>query len=69
MAPHDTSKPILDKLHAALAKTMQLGPVRDALAAQGAEAVTQSPDAFRAFLRQELARTATAVKAAGLQPE
>lgn len=69
MAPRDTPKPILDKLHAALAKTMSLSPVRDALAAQGAEVMTQSPEAFRAFLRQELMRTATAVKAAGLQAE
>jgi len=69
LAPKGTPKPILDKVHAALVTTMTLPTVKEGFAAQGAEAVSTSPDAFRQFLQRDIANTARVVKAAGLQAE
>jgi tripartite-type tricarboxylate transporter receptor subunit TctC len=43
--------------------------VREAMATQGAEVTTTTPDEFRAFLQKDIANTAKLVQAAGLQPE
>lgn len=69
VAPKGTPKPILDKVHAAMTKTLALPEVRDALAAQGAEVFTGSAEDFRKFLAQEVASTDRVIKAAQLQPE
>lgn len=69
VAPRGTPRPILDRLHAALAKTVALPEVRDALAAQGAEVLVGSPEDFRRLLAHELAVTLSVMKAAELQPE
>jgi tripartite-type tricarboxylate transporter receptor subunit TctC len=69
LAPKGTPKPILDKVHAALARTVSLPAVKDSFAAQGAEAVASSSEAFRQFLQRDIESTAKVVKAAGLQPE
>jgi tripartite-type tricarboxylate transporter receptor subunit TctC len=69
LAPKGTPAPILDKVHAALAKTVGQPAVKEGFAAQGAEAVSSSPEAFRQFLQRDIASTAKVVKAAGLQAE
>jgi tripartite-type tricarboxylate transporter receptor subunit TctC len=52
-----------------LLKTVGLADVKEALAAQGAEAFTGTPEDFRRFLQNEIASTARVMKAAQLQPE
>ncbi|HSD55499.1 MAG TPA: tripartite tricarboxylate transporter substrate-binding protein, partial [Burkholderiales bacterium] len=69
LAPKGTPASILDKVHAALVKTVGLPAVKDGFAAQGAEAVSSSPEAFREFLQRDIANTAKVIKAAGLQAE
>jgi tripartite-type tricarboxylate transporter receptor subunit TctC len=69
LAPKGTPASILEKVHAALVKTITLPAVREGFAAQGAEAVSSSPDEFRQFLQRDITNTAKVVKAAGLQPE
>jgi tripartite-type tricarboxylate transporter receptor subunit TctC len=69
VAPRGTPKAILDKVHAALLKTLALPEVRDGLASQGAESFTGSAEEFRQFLVQDLARTVKVMQAAQLQPE
>jgi tripartite-type tricarboxylate transporter receptor subunit TctC len=69
IAPRGTPAPVIDKVRAALVKTLALPAVREAFAAQGAEIVTDTPEAFRAFLQKDIANTAKVVKAAGLKPE
>jgi len=69
VAPKGTPQPILDKLHAALLKTVALPEVKDGLAKQGAEVFTGSPADFRRFLAQDQANTLKVIKAAQLQPE
>ena len=69
LAPKGTPRAILDKLHAAVVTTVSLPAVKEGFAAQGAEAVSTSPEAFRQFLQRDIANTARVVKAAGLQAE
>src|SRR5882762_2887644 len=69
VAPKGTSRPIIDKLHAALEKTLALPEVRDGLAKQGAEEFSGSPEDFRRFLAQDQANTVRVIKAAQLQAE
>jgi tripartite-type tricarboxylate transporter receptor subunit TctC len=69
LAPKATPKPIVDRLQAALATAAANRALKEGFAAQGAEVVVTSPEAFRKFLEQDIANTARVVKAAGLQPE
>jgi tripartite-type tricarboxylate transporter receptor subunit TctC len=69
LAPKGTPKPILDKVHAALVKAVAMPALKEGFAAQGAEAVSTSPEAFREFLQRDIASTAKVIKAAGLQAE
>jgi tripartite-type tricarboxylate transporter receptor subunit TctC len=69
VAPKATPKPILDKVHAALARTVSEPAVKEALGNQGAEVSIRSPEAFKKFVEEDLARNVVAVKAAGLKAE
>ena len=69
VAPKGTPRAIVDKLHAALEKTLALPEVRDGLAKQGAEEFSGSPEDFRRFLAQDQANTVRVIKAAQLQAE
>src|SRR5258705_5632265 len=69
VAPKGTPQPIIDKLHAALVKTLDLAEVKDGLEKQGAEVFTGSPEDFRKFLAQDQGNTVKVIKAAKLQAE
>jgi len=69
VAPKDTPRAVIDKVNAALAKTLALPEVRDGLAKQGAEVFEGSPDDFRKFLAQDQASTIKVIKAANLQAD
>jgi tripartite-type tricarboxylate transporter receptor subunit TctC len=69
VAPKGTPRAIIDKLHAALAKTLALPEVRDGLAKQGAEEFAGSPEDFRKFLAQDQGNTMRVIKAAHLQAD
>jgi tripartite-type tricarboxylate transporter receptor subunit TctC len=69
VAPKDLPAPLVEKLHAALTKTLALPEVKEGLARQGAEEFTGSPEDFRRFLEQDRASTAKVIKAANLQAE
>jgi tripartite-type tricarboxylate transporter receptor subunit TctC len=69
LAPKATPKPILDKLRAALLKTMDLPEIRSSLTTQGAEVITSTPEEFRKFVQEESAKIAPVIKAAGLKIE
>ena len=69
VAPKDTPKAVIDKVNAALAKTLAMADVRDGLAKQGAEIFEGSPEDFRKFLAQDQASTAKVIKAANLQAD
>jgi putative tricarboxylic transport membrane protein len=69
VAPKGTPRAIVDRLHAALAKTLALAEVRDGLAKQGAEVFEGSPEDFRKFLAQDQANTVKVIQAARLQAD
>lgn len=69
LAPKATPKPILDKLRAALLKTMSLPEIKTALATQGAEIVTSTQEEFRKFVQDESRKIGPVIKSAGLKVE
>lgn len=69
VAPKDTPKAVIDRVHAAMVRALGTPEVREGLAAQGAEVFAGSPEEFRTFLRQEIDNTVRVIQAAQLQPE
>ena len=69
VAPKDTPQAVVDRLHAALEKTLAMPEIAEALAKQGAEVFTGSPEDFGKFLAQDQARTVRVIKAANLQAD
>jgi tripartite-type tricarboxylate transporter receptor subunit TctC len=70
MVPAATPRPIVDKLHAAIAHALSDQSVRDRMTAAGQIPTTSaSPEEFKAFLAAETAKWAEVVKAVGAQPE
>ncbi|GAA5233890.1 tripartite tricarboxylate transporter substrate binding protein [Verticiella sediminum] len=66
MAPAGTPKPIIDTLHAALVKAVNVPEVKARLGQLGIEPFTQSsPEAFDAFMRAESVRWGAVAKASG----
>ncbi|WP_431284532.1 Bug family tripartite tricarboxylate transporter substrate binding protein [Humitalea sp. 24SJ18S-53] len=56
LAPARTPRPVVDTLLGQFREIMNLPDVRQRLAAEGAEPVLNSPEAFRAFMEEEIAR-------------
>ena len=69
IAPKGTPRPIIERVHAAMIKTLAVPEVRDGLAAQGADVFPGNADEFRKFLARDVANTERVMKAAQLQPE
>ncbi|HKQ28355.1 MAG TPA: tripartite tricarboxylate transporter substrate-binding protein [Burkholderiales bacterium] len=69
IAPKGTPRPIVDRVHAAMIKTLAVPEVRDGLAAQGADLFPGNAEEFRKFLARDIANTERVMKAAQLQPE
>jgi tripartite-type tricarboxylate transporter receptor subunit TctC len=69
IAPRGTPKPILDKLHAALLKTMGLPEVKTAIAEQATEVITSTPEELRKLVQDELRKYGEVVKLVGLKVE
>jgi tripartite-type tricarboxylate transporter receptor subunit TctC len=68
LAPSQVSKPIIDKLHAALIKVLAMPDVRAAITKQGSNPVSSaSPEAFGQFIRSEMDKFRPVVQAAGLE--
>jgi tripartite-type tricarboxylate transporter receptor subunit TctC len=69
LAPAGTPRPIIDRLHAEVAKALQQREVREKLSTDGAEAVGNTPEQFGAYIRAETDKWAKVVKAAGIKAE
>jgi tripartite-type tricarboxylate transporter receptor subunit TctC len=69
VAPKGTPDAVVDKLNAALAKTLEVPEVKEGLAKQGAEVFAGSPEEFRKFLAQDQGNTLKVIKTANLQGE
>ncbi|MBF5003011.1 tripartite tricarboxylate transporter substrate binding protein [Diaphorobacter sp. NR2-3-3-1] len=60
-----TPKPVVDKLSAALAKSLAAPAVRSKIKEQGGEVVSETPEQFAAFIKTEADKWAKVVKASG----
>ena len=68
-APARTPRPIIERLHAEVVKIAQNPKMKARLASQGLELVGNSPEEFDSFIRAEITKWSTVLKAAGLKPE
>jgi tripartite-type tricarboxylate transporter receptor subunit TctC len=70
LGPARLPKPIVEKLHKALLATVKSPDVRKAMANVGVEPMTQdSPEAFGAFMREELQRWGTVARESGARAD
>ena len=70
MAPAKTPRPIVDKLHAALLKSALSPELKERFVGIGVESMTvASPDAFAAFLKEELVRWGKLAKESGARAD
>ena len=67
LAPAATPAAIVTRLNAEVTKILQSADVREKLAAQGAEPMAGTPQAFASFMREEMAKWAPVVKQAGVK--
>jgi tripartite-type tricarboxylate transporter receptor subunit TctC len=67
LAPAGTSKDIVTRINAEVAKILTHPDVKERLTADGAEVVASSPEQFTVFLRDEMAKFAKIVKASGMK--
>ena len=64
-----TPRPLVERLHADIVRAAQTLLVRERLASQGAEPHWNTPDAFRAWMRDETAKYARVIQANGIRPD
>jgi tripartite-type tricarboxylate transporter receptor subunit TctC len=69
LAPAGTPVDIINRLHAGVLKVIATPEFRDYAAGEGSDIVGSTPDWFAQFLKSEVAKNATLVKAAGIKPE
>ena len=65
-APAGTPRPVIDKLYAAIAKTLNSPSVKEKLASQGAEIFLKNPEEFAAYLAADAKRMLELVRAANM---
>jgi tripartite-type tricarboxylate transporter receptor subunit TctC len=69
VAPANTPRDVIAKLHGEIANILKSPEVREKLAADGAEPVGSTPEQFAAFIREEIAKWGKVVKSAGIRIE
>ena len=68
-APAKTPRAIIARVNAVVAKALNDPAVREKVEGQGYQPVASSPDDFGKFVRDEVAKFARVIKAAGIKPE
>jgi tripartite-type tricarboxylate transporter receptor subunit TctC len=69
VAPANTPRPIISRLHAEIVKVLALPDVRDRLVSQGIDPVGNTPEQFAAYMRTEIVKWAKIIKATGVTAE
>lgn len=69
MAPSGTPREVVMLLNAAVEKVGQIPEVRDRLIASGADPLSGPPEQVGAYVKNEIAKWAKVIAAAGVQPE
>ena len=68
LAPADTPKPVIDRLHKDLAAVLQSSDVRNPLLARGIETMVSTPEEFTAYIKSESTKWDKVIRAANLKP-
>jgi tripartite-type tricarboxylate transporter receptor subunit TctC len=69
LAPAGTPRPVIDRVHGALAKALADPAVRSNLQGQGADPVGNTPEQYDAFNKAEIAKWIKVARQAGIDPE
>jgi len=69
IAPSGVSRPIIDKLNAAINTELKLGEMRDTLTRLGADVKAGTPADFAAFVADEAPKWAEVIKSSGMKLE
>ncbi len=69
MVPAGTPAAVVQRLNTEVSKALNSAEVREKLAVQGAEPLGSTPEEYGAYIRRELARWASVVKATGVTLE
>jgi len=69
LAPARTPVPIIEQIHAANSRTLQLPDVKARLLAQGVDIIGSPPPQFAAYLKSETTKWAKVIKDANVRPE
>jgi tripartite-type tricarboxylate transporter receptor subunit TctC len=69
LAPAGTPRTVIDRVHGALVKAISEPGVRGNLSGQGADPVGNTPEAYEAFNKAEIAKWIKVAREAGIQAE
>jgi tripartite-type tricarboxylate transporter receptor subunit TctC len=69
LAPANTPRPIIDKLHHAIVTALQSPEVRAGFATLGQEAQWNTPEAFKSFLDAETEKWSRVIATANIEPQ
>ncbi|OGI40481.1 MAG: hypothetical protein A2V91_01770 [Candidatus Muproteobacteria bacterium RBG_16_64_10] len=69
LAPANTPKPVIRRLHGELVRILKLPDVGQRLGGLGFEIVGSTPEQFGAYIKTEITKWAKVVKASGAKPE
>jgi tripartite-type tricarboxylate transporter receptor subunit TctC len=69
LAPAKTPQPVVNKLNKEIARLLHQPDVKEKLAADGADAVGNTPEQFGSHIRSEVAKYGKLVKRIGLKAE
>jgi tripartite-type tricarboxylate transporter receptor subunit TctC len=69
LAPAGTPRPVIDRVHGALLKALAEPNVRNNLSGQGADPVGNTPEAYDAFNKAEIAKWIKVARGAGIEPD
>jgi tripartite-type tricarboxylate transporter receptor subunit TctC len=69
MAPAGTPRPVVDRLHQTIVKSMQTPEMKKQLDSQGLEAVGMEPDRFAEFMKADLQRWREVIAASGVKTQ
>jgi len=67
VAPADTPKPVIDRLHKDLTAVLNSPEVRDTLLSRGIETVVSTPEEFTAYIKSETTKWNKVIRAANLK--
>ncbi len=69
LAPANTPRPIIDRLHAEIVKVLRTPDVVERFTQNGADIIANTPAEFAAIVKADVAKWAKVIQSAGIRPE